>query len=42
MNKELVLNYKTSKEIKPKAPYNFDATIFKPSHYPDQTKRLKK
>ena len=38
MNKELVLNYKTSKEIKPKAPYNFDATIFKPSHYPDQTK----
>jgi len=24
--------------MKPKAPYNFDATVFKPSHYPDPLK----
>lgn len=25
-------------EVKPKAPYNFDATVFKPAHYPDPLK----
>jgi len=33
--KTLKLNKKVSIEIKPKAPFNFDATIFKPSYYPD-------
>ncbi|MBU4492969.1 MAG: hypothetical protein KKA61_01225 [Nanoarchaeota archaeon] len=32
------LKYKTSIELKPKAPYNFDATVFKPAHYPDLLK----
>lgn len=31
------LKYRTTKIIKPVAPYNFDATVFKPSHYPDPT-----
>ncbi len=31
----LKLNKKTSIEVKPKAPFNFDATILKPSYYPD-------
>jgi len=30
--------YKTSRMVYPKAPYNFDATVFKPSHYPDPLK----
>lgn len=32
------LKYKTIIELKPKAPYNFDATVFKPAHYPDPLK----
>lgn len=32
------LKNKTSIIIKPKVPYNFDATVFKPSHYPDPLK----
>lgn len=32
------LKYKTFVELKPKAPYNFDATFFKPGHYPDPLK----
>ncbi|MFH1221496.1 MAG: hypothetical protein V1492_00245 [Candidatus Micrarchaeota archaeon] len=32
------LRHKTSIELKPKAPYNFDATVFKPAHYPDPLK----
>ena len=34
MSKIFVLKKKKSFIVKPKAPYNFDATIFKPSHYP--------
>lgn len=36
--KAVELKYKTSVELKPKAPYNFDATVFKPAHYPDPLK----
>ncbi|MBU4124160.1 MAG: hypothetical protein KKI14_01700 [Nanoarchaeota archaeon] len=32
---KIILNMKKSLVIEPKPPYNFDATIFKPSHYPD-------
>jgi len=32
------LKHKTSIKLKPKAPYNFDATVFKPAHYPDPLK----
>ncbi len=35
MTKILELNKKLSIEIKPIAPFNFDATVFKPSYYPD-------
>lgn len=34
MVKILKLDKKTSIEIKPKAPFNFDATLHKPSHFP--------
>lgn len=34
MSRTLKLNKKFSIEIKPKAPFNFDATVFKPSHFP--------
>jgi len=30
----LKLNKKISLKIKPKAPFNFDATVFKPDHFP--------
>lgn len=36
--KILQLKYRKSKIVKPLAPFNFDATVFKPSHYPDPTK----
>jgi len=35
MPKILKLNKKVSIEIKPRAPFNFDTTVFKPSYYPD-------
>jgi 3-methyladenine DNA glycosylase/8-oxoguanine DNA glycosylase len=35
MRRYLKLNKKISLEIKPIAPFNFDATVFKPSYYPD-------
>ena len=35
MAKTLKLTKKVAVEIKPKAPFNFGATIFKPSYYPD-------
>ena len=38
MVKALKLDKKISIEIRPKAPFNFDATVFKPSHYPDPLK----
>lgn len=38
MAKILELNHKKSFIIKPRAPYNFDASVFKPSHYPDPLK----
>ncbi|MBI2625386.1 MAG: hypothetical protein HYW70_03590 [Candidatus Nealsonbacteria bacterium] len=34
MTKVLNLNSKTSFSLQPKPPYNFDATIHKPSHFP--------
>jgi DNA-3-methyladenine glycosylase II len=34
MARILKLNKKISVEIKPKAPFNFDATVFKPDHFP--------
>lgn len=37
MVKTISLNIKKSLILNPKSPYNFDATIFKPSHYPDNT-----
>ena len=36
--KAVELKHKTNIELKPKAPYNFDATVFKPAHYPDPLK----
>jgi len=41
MAKTLKLDKKVSLEIKPKAPFNFDATVFKPSYYPDPLKDYK-
>ncbi len=38
MGKTLVLKNKKSKVIIPCLPYNFDATVFKPAHYPDPLK----
>lgn len=38
MTKELTFDRKKSFILKPLAPYNFDATVFKPAHYPDATK----
>lgn len=34
MTRTLKLDKRTSIEIKPKAPFNFDATLHKPSHFP--------
>ncbi|MCX6749579.1 MAG: hypothetical protein NTW17_02425 [Candidatus Pacearchaeota archaeon] len=36
------LNERKLIEITPKSPYNFDATVFKPSYYPDYTKSYEK
>lgn len=38
MNKVIGLKNKTSVVVKPVGPYNFDPTVFKPSHYPDPLK----
>jgi len=38
MTKILFLDNKKSLILKPKAPYNFNPTVFKPAHYPDQLK----
>ena len=38
MTKNIILDKKKSLIIKPKSPYNFDATVFKPGHYPDPLK----
>jgi 3-methyladenine DNA glycosylase/8-oxoguanine DNA glycosylase len=38
MSKTISLKYKTSTTFYPKPPYNFDPTVFKPSHYPDPLK----
>lgn len=38
MVKEIILDIKNSVALHPKSPYNFNATVFKPSHYPDNTK----
>lgn len=38
MKKTLKLDKKVSVEIKLKAPFNFDATVFKPSYYPNPLK----
>jgi len=38
MARILKLAKKVSLVIKPKTPFNFDATVFKPSHYPDPLK----
>lgn len=38
MSKILKLNKKASLKIKPKAPFNFEATVYKPSHYPGPLK----
>lgn len=34
MVKTVLLNLEFSTEVKPKAPFNFDATVHKPSHFP--------
>jgi len=34
MTEKLVLNYKSVRNIKPIRPYNFDANMHKPSHFP--------
>ena len=34
ITRTLKLDKAISLEIKPKAPFNFDATVFKPSHFP--------
>ncbi|MFH0837341.1 MAG: hypothetical protein V1870_04385 [Candidatus Aenigmatarchaeota archaeon] len=36
--KIIELKYMKVVETKPKSPYNFDATVFKPAHYPDPLK----
>jgi len=33
-NKTVELNAKSTTEVTPKAPFNFDATVHKPSHFP--------
>ena len=33
-----LLEEKASVIVTPKSPYNFDATVFKPAHYPDPLK----
>lgn len=38
MAKSIILNKKKTLAMKPKPPYNFNATIFKPGHYPDPLK----
>ena len=38
MKRTLKLDKKVSVEIKPVVPFNFDATVFKPSYYPDPLK----
>jgi len=38
MAKVIILTKKRFLTLKPKAPYNFDATVFKPSYYPDPLK----
>ena len=38
MKRALKLDKKVSVEIKSRAPYNFDPTVFKPAHYPDHLK----
>lgn len=38
MAKKVILKIKHTTEIVPKSPYNFDATVFKPSNYPDLLK----
>lgn len=38
MTKVIILKNKTSITIKPIPPYDFDSTVFKPSHYPDPLK----
>ncbi|MBI5332681.1 MAG: hypothetical protein HZB65_03850 [Candidatus Aenigmarchaeota archaeon] len=39
--KIIKLKYRKVIEVKPKSPYNFDATVFKPSNYPDLLKIYK-
>jgi len=41
MTKTINLKNKTISLIKPVSPYNFDPTVFKPSHYPDPLKFYK-
>ena len=36
--KTIELKHKQTIEINPQSPYNFDATVFKPAHYPDPLK----
>lgn len=38
MHKTIKLGRKKVVEVKPKPPYNFDPTVFKPAHYPDPLK----
>ncbi len=38
MVKIIILKQKTSVAVKPAPPYDFDSTVFKPSHYPDPLK----
>ena len=38
MKRTLKLDKKVSIEVKPKVPFNFDPTVFKPSYYPDPLK----
>ena len=41
MAKTINLKHKATTLIKPVPPYNFDPTVFKPSHYPDPLKLYK-
>jgi len=34
IHKAIALNAKFTVEVEPKAPFNFDATVHKPSHFP--------
>ena len=40
--KIIILNKKEFVTLTPKAPYNFDVSVFKPSHYPDPLKMYEK